>query len=455
MATGYPFQVLECSFGASPNDAKSSFRKLAMACHPDRNPNDAAAEAQFKRIGWAYEILKDDQKYAQCKKQHGYFCDDSYMHNEFAVDPNPPADIALEDIPMSPPPEFMRQPKKTDAGYGEPEADNTHTWYEDMADLLARMSSKVAAMRERIKTFKDASSDWGIWDDQSNDIPNRMEPIFDERMALEAAYIDTVQKATNLYGAYHVFMRNKPETLRAIIQEQYDGLATRRQKMADKGQFTLQALFSAAMIFHDQTQRVGDTFDYPLSWLQGVHDQVTHYDVIPSETFMDEDLMRVIGGCLEYRVIMNGMMDGVFEGNTRVGYLREALDYDRLHQLKADFDSFDSAMYRGLAFYHRVYLEVDKMSFKHLQQTLDSLYYIGSVQKTSQMDDDQLHQLIHDNQSVITYATQQLEAMEDDFAQFEHELAQGLQKAMAGHKQPRYANENVVHPQQHFHYGGR
>lgn len=43
---------------------KTAYRKLAMQYHPDRNPNDAAAEAKFLELGEAYDVLKDPQKRA-------------------------------------------------------------------------------------------------------------------------------------------------------------------------------------------------------------------------------------------------------------------------------------------------------------------------------------------------------------------------------------------------------
>ena len=58
------YQLLECERGADDAAIKSSFRKLAMRWHPDRNPGDGDAEARFKAINEAYDCLKDPQKRA-------------------------------------------------------------------------------------------------------------------------------------------------------------------------------------------------------------------------------------------------------------------------------------------------------------------------------------------------------------------------------------------------------
>jgi molecular chaperone DnaJ len=58
------YELLEVERTADEKTLKSSYRRLAMECHPDRNPGDAAAEAKFKAISQAYDCLKDPQKRA-------------------------------------------------------------------------------------------------------------------------------------------------------------------------------------------------------------------------------------------------------------------------------------------------------------------------------------------------------------------------------------------------------
>ena len=58
------YDVLGIKRDASEADIKKSYRRLAMKHHPDRNPDDDAAEASFKEAKEAYEILSDAQKRA-------------------------------------------------------------------------------------------------------------------------------------------------------------------------------------------------------------------------------------------------------------------------------------------------------------------------------------------------------------------------------------------------------
>jgi len=57
------YELLGVSRTASEADIKKAYRKLAMDYHPDRNKS-AEAEAKFKEIAEAYEVLRDPQKRA-------------------------------------------------------------------------------------------------------------------------------------------------------------------------------------------------------------------------------------------------------------------------------------------------------------------------------------------------------------------------------------------------------
>ena len=58
------YEVLGVPTGASQDEIKKSYRRLAMKYHPDRNTDDAEAEQKFKEAKEAYEVLKDDEKRA-------------------------------------------------------------------------------------------------------------------------------------------------------------------------------------------------------------------------------------------------------------------------------------------------------------------------------------------------------------------------------------------------------
>ncbi len=58
------YETLGVNKTADAKTLKSAFRKKAMGCHPDRNPDDPDAEARFKELNEAYGILSDEQKRA-------------------------------------------------------------------------------------------------------------------------------------------------------------------------------------------------------------------------------------------------------------------------------------------------------------------------------------------------------------------------------------------------------
>ena len=58
------YEVLGVSKNATTDELKRAYRSQAMKYHPDRNPNNPEAEAKFKEINEAYDVLKDEQKRA-------------------------------------------------------------------------------------------------------------------------------------------------------------------------------------------------------------------------------------------------------------------------------------------------------------------------------------------------------------------------------------------------------
>src|SRR4051812_46469743 len=71
------YEILGLAKGASEEEIKKSYRKLAMKYHPDRNPDNKEAEEKFKEAKEAYEMLTNPEK------REAY---DRYGHA--GVDPN-------------------------------------------------------------------------------------------------------------------------------------------------------------------------------------------------------------------------------------------------------------------------------------------------------------------------------------------------------------------------------
>jgi DnaJ-class molecular chaperone len=65
MATQTPYEVLGVKRDASAAEIRKAYRKLAKELHPDLNPGKPEAEARFKTVTAAYDILSDTEKRAR------------------------------------------------------------------------------------------------------------------------------------------------------------------------------------------------------------------------------------------------------------------------------------------------------------------------------------------------------------------------------------------------------
>src|SRR3989338_2272052 len=74
------YQILGVPRGASADEIKKAYRRLARQHHPDMNKGDKKAEERFKDISEAYSVLSDDEK----RKQY-----DMFGNTQFGCGPSP------------------------------------------------------------------------------------------------------------------------------------------------------------------------------------------------------------------------------------------------------------------------------------------------------------------------------------------------------------------------------
>src|ERR1700759_5696867 len=72
------YKALGVTKDASAQDIKKTYRKLARELHPDKNPGDAKAEARFKEVSEAYDVLSDATKRKEYDEARARFASGGY-----------------------------------------------------------------------------------------------------------------------------------------------------------------------------------------------------------------------------------------------------------------------------------------------------------------------------------------------------------------------------------------
>ena len=97
-----PYEILGLKNGATEEEAKAAFRKLAKTCHPDLHPNDPLAEAKFKEINEAYDKIckgeTEENIFSGGFKSGGFdpFGDNDDIRNIFAAMHRKQTDVHLQ-----------------------------------------------------------------------------------------------------------------------------------------------------------------------------------------------------------------------------------------------------------------------------------------------------------------------------------------------------------------------
>lgn len=121
------YDILGIARGASAEDIRKAYRRLARKYHPDLNPGDKAAEERFKNVQEAYDVLNDEKK-RSIYDQYGFYSDNMPPNGAGAGPGAGPGGMNFEGFDFA---EFMRQQQQA-SGQAEAEGFGTGGSFRDI-----------------------------------------------------------------------------------------------------------------------------------------------------------------------------------------------------------------------------------------------------------------------------------------------------------------------------------
>lgn len=121
------YDILGIARGASAEDIRKAYRRLARKYHPDLNPGDKAAEERFKNVQEAYDVLNDEKK-RSIYDQYGFYSDNMPPNGAGAGPGAAPGGMNFEGFDFA---EFMRQQQQA-SGQAEAEGFGTGGSFRDI-----------------------------------------------------------------------------------------------------------------------------------------------------------------------------------------------------------------------------------------------------------------------------------------------------------------------------------
>lgn len=180
------YNILKVNRNASDEDLKRAYRRLAMIWHPDKNVNKQEAEAKFKQISEAYDVLSDPQK----RQIYDLYGEEGLKSGQF---PPPPRSARNQSYyynnQQHPNPNFRFNPRNAEDIYAEIFGENSN------ANAGAGSSSSGSTTGRRDGNFRSRTMNGGGRENPGAGGSRKAAPVENVLMcSLEELYTGSTRK---------------------------------------------------------------------------------------------------------------------------------------------------------------------------------------------------------------------------------------------------------------------